>query len=136
MVTSPLIDEIQSIAIYTYRGTLVNNNGLLISDCGLKYIKCRMTAPAQAELLYSLKMTGTDDGGRAPNSVMIFLMYSGGVRSYRILTMFKLGISCHPSNIFFPVFSCGLELVAAADGELGVFLPFPLISCEFFFFSS
>lgn len=40
-----------------------------------------------AEPLYSLKITGTDEGGSAPNSVITFLIYSGGVRSYMMLKM-------------------------------------------------
>lgn len=39
-------------------------------------------------------MTGTDEGGKAPNSVTTFFMYSGGVKSYIIFKIFKLSISC------------------------------------------
>lgn len=42
-------------------------------------------------LLYSLRITGTEDGGKAPSSVIIFWIYSGGVKSYNIFKIFKLG---------------------------------------------
>lgn len=71
-----------------------------------------------AELLYSRKITGTEDGGSAPNSVIIFLIYSGGVRSYKTFTMLRLGISCQPSRIFDTVLPEGSEMVFGFEIEV------------------
>lgn len=68
-----------------------------------------------ARLLYSRKITGTEDGGSEPNSVMIFLMYSGGVKSYRMLTMFKLWISRQPSRILLSLLSVVVFVEDGAD---------------------